>query len=146
MEVAEVEAVWRKSDRGRTDRRNTVGILRSMATLVLKWRSKPLTREDLESLYLIGDRPDSNWAKWSDGTFRVSRCRVPGDEPFREGAPVNLVAVEGLGRRVLLDGDRRAVALWRRGGDPPPGSTLYVGELNPDFLALVQPIFPLWLP
>ena len=136
VDLAEVEAGW-------CGRR---GILNSLAPLVTRWFRTPLTREILGKLYLTGDRPDSDWAKWSDGTFLVSRCVVPKGRSFRAAAPIRLSAVEGLGRRVLIDGNHQAIALWRKGGEPAPGSTIYIGELSADFIALVQPISPIWLP
>jgi len=142
----EVHAAWENSDQGKA---NTLGIFDAMSEVVTAWWRMPLTLNVLGELRVIGGDPDEPWAKRSKGTFKVAACeneKPPGGGPL---AKVVLVAVreDQQGRAVLIDGNKRAVALSHglEAGRPiPEGSVLYVGDLHPAFRFIAKAVSSLW--
>lgn len=149
----EVEAAWREADRDRRGEESTLGIFAAVESLVERWTRETLTPATLGALYLIGG--DGVWEERSRGTLRVSECDAPA--PLAGGrscdALGSLIAVEAHNspRRVLVDGNHRAVALWHalqapQGGMPPPAVPLYVGRLRRRFALAAEAVSTLWRP
>jgi len=153
MGFNEVREVWRKADEGRSDGRGTLGILGWFKCFVQRWQQQEaLTEDALYEMRLIGGEPGTMWARLSSGTFRVRNCELPEEaDPDTEPSPLTLVCVQdpATKRLVLVDGNKRAVVLWKRrqGGHPLPADALLcVGVLDPRFAAAAAAVSSVWAP
>lgn len=143
----EVRRVSVEADAGRSDA-GTLGVFESVNRFVTSWSNRPVTAEDLESVYVIGG--GGNWKDHTGGTYRLSHCKVPeGYTPRPISVPVNLVAVQEPehGRMVLIDGNSRARLFWfnvQTDASVPGQAALYVGFLEQHFAFAAACVSPLW--
>ncbi len=148
----EVKEAWRKADEGKPEDQRTPAVLECPALFVYQWWKLPLTYQTLFELRLIGGEPDTWPARLSFGTFRVRDCEVPERaDPNREPSLLALIAIEdpATKRRVLIDGNKRAVVLWKRrqaGHAIPPDALLYVGKLHGCFTFAAAAVSSVWAP
>jgi hypothetical protein len=153
VSFADVWEAWGQADEGKED--DTRPILRWVNCFVNAWFRVPLTSELLHDLRLIGGEPDGIWGAPSHGSFRVSKCALSETENAATEPPTwALTAIREPNdangppaRLALIDGNKRAVRLWKRlqaGTSIPPGAVVYVGILDSLFHFAARAASSLW--
>jgi hypothetical protein len=100
---------------------------------------------------LLGDDPGGRWHGLTRGSFLVRDVALTGTDKqpldWRDEWCLITVMNSESGRRLLLDGNKRALALWaslRRGGSLPTHVRLITGELSQGVIFVGKALSPLW--
>ena len=127
-------------------------LLEWLDPVVAVWRRQSIRASEVGVLRFVGSDRGSPRDVLTAGTFRV-RDAQPDDDSAQEFSwdPAWSLIVaqdpESL-ERVILDGNERALALWRamrmRALPPETDVDLIVGELHPWVIRLGKPLSPLW--
>jgi hypothetical protein len=127
-------------------------LLEWLSPVVAEWRSQSIAASEVGVLRLVGSERGSSRDVLTSGTYRVSDAK-PEDEFVQEfswepGWSLIVAQDPESLERVILDGNERALALWRavRAHSLPPETNvdLVVGELHPWVIRLGKPLSPLW--
>jgi hypothetical protein len=143
---AEVERIW-----GNAGGVNTLGIFQTFDGLTTGWMLGRIDTAAVGDLLLLGDDPGGRWHDVTGGSFLVRDAGDTGlhDDPFvwrEEWCLITVINPES-GRRLLIDANKRALALWaqRQSGEAAPGHVgLITGELIQPVIFIGKALSPLW--
>lgn len=130
--------------------KNTAGILQAFETLVERWTEASMTASDVDDFHFIGGVPTDRWPRITGGTYRVGDAVDEAMEAFvwEPGWALITVRDPENGRRVILDGNNRALQLRLAvaAGRIRLDSTLTVvtGDLIQGVRFVAKAIAPLW--
>jgi hypothetical protein len=147
LTVEQVRRIWWEAGGGH----NRL-LLEWLSPVVAVWRRQSILASQVGVLRFVGSERGSPRDVLTTGTYRV-RDAKPDDDPVPEfswdpGWSLIVAQDPESLERVILDGNERALALWRavRTHSLPPETNvdLVVGELHPWVIRLGKPLSPLW--